>query len=86
MCGLKTAAVPRDGLKVQFRGRSLAAWSRDVLALAREGLRRRKRLDSSGNDETGFLGVLDAIAESYRADLFFRQVESYHTNLENSDD
>lgn len=59
-------AVPRDGLKVEFRGRSLAAWARDVLALAREGLRRRGRLDSSGNDETGFLGVLDAIAESGR--------------------
>ncbi|MEQ8394401.1 glutamate--cysteine ligase [Thalassobaculum sp.] len=59
-------AVPRDGLKVQFRGRSLAAWGQDVLALAREGLRRRKRLDSSGNDETGFLGVLDEIAGSGR--------------------
>ncbi|MEQ8814185.1 MAG: glutamate--cysteine ligase [Thalassobaculum sp.] len=59
-------AVPRDGLKTEFRGRSLAAWSRDVLGLAREGLRRRGRLDSSGNDETGFLGVLDAIAESGR--------------------
>lgn len=59
-------AVPRDGLKVEFRGRSLAAWGRDVLALAREGLRRRKRLDSTGNDETGFLGVLDVIAESGR--------------------
>lgn len=59
-------AVPRDGLQVGFRGRSLAAWGRDVLALAREGLRRRQRRDSSGNDETGFLGVLDAIAESGR--------------------
>jgi len=58
--------VPREGLKVEFRGRSLAAWGRDVLALAREGLRRRKRLDSTGNDETGFLGVLDAIAASGR--------------------
>ena len=37
-----------------------------MLALAREGLRRRKRLDSSGNDETGFLSVLDGIASSGR--------------------
>jgi len=59
-------AVPREGLKVEFRGRSLADWSKDVLALAREGLRRRKRLDSSGNDETGFLSVLDTIAASGR--------------------
>src|SRR3546814_6761027 len=59
-------AVPRHGLAVEFRGRSLAAWAQDVLALAREGLRRRQRFDSAGNDETGFLGVLDGIAESGR--------------------
>ena len=37
-----------------------------MLALAREGLRRRGILDSSGNDETGFLTPLDAVAESGR--------------------
>lgn len=78
-------AVPRHGLKVEFRGRSLAAWSRDVLALAREGLRRRKRLDSSGNDETGFLGVLDAIAESGRTPAE-ELLEAYQTRWSGSVD
>ncbi|NQW10690.1 MAG: glutamate--cysteine ligase [Alphaproteobacteria bacterium] len=59
-------AVPRHGLGIDFRGRPLADWTKDILALAREGLRRRQRLDSSGNDETGFLSVLDAIAASGR--------------------
>jgi glutamate--cysteine ligase len=78
-------AVPRQGLKVEFRGRNLSAWARDVLALAREGLRRRKRLDSSGNDETGFLGVLDAIAESERTPAE-ELLEAYRTRWNGSVD
>ncbi len=59
-------SVPRDGLATTFRGRPLKDWAGDVLALAREGLRRRERLDSRGDDETQFLDPLDAIAASGR--------------------
>jgi glutamate--cysteine ligase len=33
-----------------------------VLEIARSGLRNRARLDHGGNDETGFLGILEEIA------------------------
>ena len=33
-----------------------------MLAIAREGLRARARLDGAGNDETGFLADIEAIA------------------------
>lgn len=56
--------VPRLGLQAEIKGRSVQDWAKDVLAIARGGLARRKRLDSSGNDETGFLTPLEAIARS----------------------
>ena len=69
--------VPRDGLATDFRGRPLKDWAADVLGLAREGLRRRARLDSKDQDESQFLEPLDAIAESGRTqadDL----IEAFH--------
>ena len=35
--------------------------SADVLAIAREGLKRRNRLSGAMNDESGYLGELDEI-------------------------
>jgi glutamate--cysteine ligase len=70
--------VPREGLAASFKGRSVQDWSRDVVALAREGLQRRARLDYQGNDETTYLRPLDAIVESGRsqaADL----IEAFNT-------
>ena len=55
--------VPRLGFKAMVHGRSLLDISRDCLALAHAGLKRRKRLDVKGEDETGFLAPLeDAVA------------------------
>ena len=55
--------VPRLGFKAMVHGRSLLDISRDCLALAHAGLKRRKRLDAKGEDETGFLAPLeDAVA------------------------
>ncbi|MEO0786642.1 MAG: glutamate-cysteine ligase family protein, partial [Pseudomonadota bacterium] len=45
-------------------GRDLQALAKDVLAIARSGLKARCRLSTSGDDETGFLSELDEIAES----------------------
>jgi len=54
--------VPRLGFKAVAHGRSLLDISRDCLALAHAGLKRRKRLDANGEDETGFLAPLEEIA------------------------
>ena len=35
-----------------------------MVAIARQGLKARARLDGAGNDETGFLSDLEEIAES----------------------
>ncbi len=56
--------VPRHALHTKFRGRSMLELARDVLALAREGLRRRAVRDRSGRDETHFLVPADLIAET----------------------
>jgi glutamate--cysteine ligase len=56
------ADAPRFALKAQIAGRPLREVAEDVLALARAGLARRRRLDSRGRDETHFLDPLDAIA------------------------
>lgn len=56
------AAVPSQGLKVAFRGGTLRDLAREVVAIARDGLRTRARLDPTGADETVYLAPLDAIA------------------------
>jgi glutamate--cysteine ligase len=56
------AAVPSLGLEVPFRGGTLRDLARDVVAIARDGLRARARLDPTGADETVYLAPLDAIA------------------------
>jgi glutamate--cysteine ligase len=56
--------VPRLALDTVFRGRKLAAWSKEVLRIARDGLARRRKLDRMGGDESHFLNALDRIADS----------------------
>jgi glutamate--cysteine ligase len=50
--------APRLGLATPFRGKKLAEIALAVLDLSRAGLRRRARLDSSGQDESHFLTPL----------------------------
>ena len=59
-------AVPRLALKAPFRGGTLRHVAVEVVAIARAGLRRRARRDSSGQDETHFLATLTEIAETGR--------------------
>ncbi len=55
------ADVPRLGLKTPFRGQKLQEIAVAVVELSKAGLRRRARLDGSGDDETHFLApVIDA--------------------------
>jgi glutamate--cysteine ligase len=58
------AAVPKQALKATVRGRSLQDIALQLLELSRAGLRRRRRFDGAGNDETGFLVPLQEIAAS----------------------
>ncbi len=61
------AETPKTGLSTPFKGRPLSALAVEVMAIARAGLKARKRLDDRGNDETVFLRMLDQVAESGRA-------------------
>jgi len=58
------ADVARRGLKAEVAGRSVQDVAKDMLAIARAGLKARNRLSGGLVDETGYLAELDAIAES----------------------
>ena len=55
--------VPKHALKTPFRGGTVQDVARAVVRIASEGLRRRNRLSRAGDDETGFIAVLQDIAE-----------------------
>jgi len=54
----------RFGLQAEVSGRKLRDVARDMVAIAREGLKRRARLDGGMADETGYLSELEAVADS----------------------
>ncbi|MFC7334294.1 glutamate--cysteine ligase [Rhodocista pekingensis] len=56
--------VPRLGLDTPFRGGTLQAVAKQVVAIAREGLRARARMAGMGDDESHFLETLAETAES----------------------
>lgn len=56
--------VARLGLKAEIAGRTAQDVARDLLEIAREGLKRRNRLSGGLVDESGYLGELLEIAES----------------------
>lgn len=58
-------AVPRQGLGAMIAGRALRDVARDVLALARASLARRRRMNG-GRDETVYLDPLDRTVERGR--------------------
>ena len=58
--------VPIKGLATRFRKTSVQEISKEILAIASTGLKKRAKLDPSGNDESGFLETLRDIAERGR--------------------
>lgn len=54
-------AVPEQGIAAPFRTATLRELARDVLGIARDGLKRRGRLNRDGYDETSFLSTLDEV-------------------------
>jgi len=55
--------TPRLALATPFRGGTLGDVAAQVLDLARAGLQRRARLDSTGQDESHFLATLHETVE-----------------------
>jgi glutamate--cysteine ligase len=51
--------VPKLGLRATIRGRSVRDLATQCLGIAREGLKRRNKLDSEGRDEARYLEPLD---------------------------
>lgn len=82
---LLRAQVPQQALKTPFRSRTLREVALEVLAIAREGLHRRARLNRHGRDETHFLDVLQEIAESGRTPAE-ELLEAYQSRWEGSVD
>ena len=56
--------VPKSALHTKFRGGTVQDLALEVLEIAKGGLGRRARTDSSGQDETVFLNPLFEIAQS----------------------
>jgi glutamate--cysteine ligase len=56
------SAVPRQGLATAWRGGTLRDIAGDVVAIAKDGLRARGRLNAAGADEQAYLEPLQAIA------------------------
>ena len=54
-------AVPREGLATTWRAGSLRDLACDAVAIARDGLRARARLNATGLDESTYLAPLEAI-------------------------
>ena len=69
--------VPRLGLATPFRDGTLRDVAREVLTLAQAGLKRRARLNDSGEDETRSLKRLWEIVEDGKSPAD-RLLEAYH--------
>ena len=71
-------SVARDGLNGSIEGRPVLELARRMVDIASDGLNRRARLDSSGNDETGYLDALRPIADSgeTRAEALLRRYQN----------
>ena len=58
------ADVARLGLKAQVNGRSVQDVAKDMVAIARQGLKNRNRLSAGMVDESNYLTELEEIADS----------------------
>ena len=56
--------VPRAALATRFRGSTVQDIAREVLQIARKGLRDRRQINAAGDDETVHLDVLGEVVES----------------------
>ena len=71
------AEVPRHAFKTVFRDRTVGDLAREVLAIARAGLKARSQTDRFGEDEAHFLDALFTIVESGRTPAE-EHLEAFH--------
>jgi glutamate--cysteine ligase len=71
-------ATPALGLKAPIRGATAREIAQAALAISRQGLKSRARLNDAGDDETHFLSELDDIAHTGVTPAE-RLLERYHT-------
>jgi glutamate--cysteine ligase len=71
------ADAPKIALDAKVKGRSLREVAREMVALSRAGLSRRKRLDSTGQDESHFLNALTEIIDSGKTPAQLK-LDAYH--------
>jgi glutamate--cysteine ligase len=69
--------VPRQALKLPFRGHSVRELATEALKIASHGLKRRARLNRSGADESIFLEPMIEIAEANQTPAE-RKLELFH--------
>jgi glutamate--cysteine ligase len=77
--------VPRLGFAAEIGNRKVRGIAREVLALSRGGLARRRRLDRQGRDETHFLDPLEELVESGEtpADILLKKYHNdWHQSVE----
>src|SRR5690606_7412380 len=58
--------VAKRALGAELAGKPLAEWAREVIAIAKAGLRRLNHLDRQGRDETIHLSALEALVAEGR--------------------
>jgi len=70
-------AVPKSALATPFRSTTVQQIAREVLRIARAGLRARRRVNAASQDETVYLDPLDEVAVSGRtlADCLIERYE-----------
>ena len=77
--------VPRLGFRASIRGRTVQEIAQDVVELAHRGLSARGRLNSAGDNETGFLAPLQDVAERGETPAE-RKLKLYHGEWKESVD
>jgi glutamate--cysteine ligase len=77
--------VPKLGMQTPFKNGTMQDLAKDVLAISKQGLKNRAKLDSYGDDESHFIESLEDVAQSGRtlADEF---LDLYETRWEGSVD
>ncbi len=71
-------AAPELGIAAPFRNTTLREIARDVLAISRDGLKRRGRLNADGYDESSFLYTLEEVVARGTTSAE-EMVNAYHT-------
>ena len=74
-----TEACSKSGLKANIGKFKIQELAKELLIISKMGLQKRNQLDSSGQDETGFLSPLFSMAEAGET-LADEMLESFYSN------